>query len=194
MSKPVAVLGIFVGGTGRRMGGVRKALLLSPGGAETLVARLVRVGREAGLEPVIVGDGEVGPDVASVLRVRDDPAGVGPLGGLGGLLGHAQGRGVAALAVACDMPHVSAALLGKLLGDARDAPVLAPRDPQSGKWQPLLARYDPLRTQPALATLLAAGGRSFQALLTQLACTELVLSDDEQGELRDWDVLEDIEP
>ena len=46
MSAPL--VGIFVGGKGRRMGGVAKGLLTAPGGAETLVARLARVVRETG--------------------------------------------------------------------------------------------------------------------------------------------------
>ena len=41
------LVGIFVGGKGRRMGGVAKGLLTAPGGGETLVARLARIVRDA---------------------------------------------------------------------------------------------------------------------------------------------------
>jgi molybdopterin-guanine dinucleotide biosynthesis protein A len=189
-----ALLGLFVGGRGQRMGGVFKALLVAPGGAETLAARSLRIAREVGLDVVIVGAvgaADLPPSAAALPRLADAPAGVGPLGGLGALLTHAAAR--PALALACDMPYVSAALLAKLAHTPAAGAVLAPRDRATGKWQPLFARYDPPQVRAALEAALAAGERSFQALFARLSASELPLTEAEHAELRDWDHPHDIE-
>ncbi len=113
--------GIFVGGASSRMNGVPKGLLRAPDG-ETIVAHVARAMREAGLEPVLVGKRAeyAAIDVPAIA----DAADAGPLGGLVALLDAARGENV--VAVACDMPFVSAALVRKL-AEAPDAPVVAPR-------------------------------------------------------------------
>jgi molybdopterin-guanine dinucleotide biosynthesis protein A len=113
MTAPL-VMGIFVGGRGRRMGGVQKGLLIAPDTGETLVARLLRLGREAGHEVVLLGAAELGADAAGALQLADAAPGVGPLAGLQSLLGYAGSRD--ALCLACDMPFVSADLLARLAG------------------------------------------------------------------------------
>ncbi len=189
------VLGLFVGGKGRRMGGAAKALLPAPGSGEPLGARLLRLAEAAGLPVVLIGDArasDLPPSAATLLGLHDRPAGIGPLGGLAALLAHADPR--PALALACDMPYLDAELLKKLAYDPRPAAVLAPRDRATGKWQALFARYDPRLVRPALEATLAAGERSFQQLFARLPCTELLLDDAEHAQLRDWDYPADIEP
>jgi molybdopterin-guanine dinucleotide biosynthesis protein A len=185
----VALLGIFAGGLSRRMGGTPKGLLRAPGSSETLVARLARVGTEAGLRPILVGslDHELG---FALERIPDLEPGVGPLSGLAALLDHAGTE--PCIAVACDMPFVSAALLSRLQLEVPDAAILAPRDEASGKWEPLCARYLPGLVRPALTRALASGARSFQAVFRELSVVELALSAAERRELRDWDTPEDI--
>jgi molybdenum cofactor guanylyltransferase len=185
------VLGIFIGGRGTRMGGVQKALLRAPGGAETLIARALRVAREAGCEPVLLGHAELGDEARGVSQLPDRAAGVGPLAGLASLLEYAGDRD--ALCLACDMPYVSSGLLARLLREHPDAVVLAPRALASSKWQPLCARYASARVAPVLAEALSDGVRSFQALFGRLVVTELPLTAGEHAELRDWDKPEDIE-
>ncbi len=172
------------------MGGTPKGLLPAPGSRETLIERLARVGAEAGLQPVLVGsiDLAVHPPLA---RIADLEPRVGPLSGLAALLDHAATE--PCIAVACDMPFVSAALLSRLRVESPAAAVLAPRDPSTGKWEPLCARYAPQLVRPALMRAIASGMRSFQALFRELSVVELALDEAERRELRDWDTPEDVE-
>jgi molybdopterin-guanine dinucleotide biosynthesis protein A len=182
------LLGIFVGGQGRRMGGVQKALLRAPDSDETLLARLLRIADAAGHEPVLLGAASL--PTHGVLQLPDAQPIIGPLGGLASLLSYAAQR--PALAVACDMPYVTEGLLSRLAREHADAGVLAPRDQATGKWQPLCARYDSPRVLPVLQTALAAGERSFQALFRRLSVTELMLDATELPQLVDWDTPDDM--
>lgn len=186
----MAVLGIFVGGQSRRMGGGHKGLIQSPSGDETLIARLARVGREAGLSPILVGMAPLEALELSLPAIPDQQPSVGPLSGLAALLDYAPAQ--VCIAVACDMPRISTALLNRLIYESPGAPVLAPRDYSTGKWDPLFARYEPSVVQPVLTRALAAGARSFQALFRELSVTQLALSDAERGEIVDWDTPADI--
>lgn len=181
------VLGVLSGGRARRMGGLDKALLPAPDTGEALAARLLRLGRELGLECVIVG----GTLELGAPRLSDEPASVGPIGGVCALCAHAGAR--TAIALACDLPYLSRELLEKLVRARSAAPVLCPRDPVSGKWQPLFARYDAPRVLPALRAAIAGGERSFQGFLRTQAVEELELSRAEHALLRDWDEPADLE-
>ncbi|HEX6245854.1 MAG TPA: molybdenum cofactor guanylyltransferase [Polyangiales bacterium] len=184
------IVGIFVGGRSSRMGGVPKGLLPAPDSGEPLVVRSVRIIRQAGHTPVLVGAADAYhaalPDLS---RVADEPAGVGPLGGLNALL-RAAGR-ASAIAIACDMPFVSSALLKRLAAYPSTAPVLAARN-DAGKWEPLCARYDAERVRPVLERALERGGRSFQGLLARVAVEVLELGEGERTALLDWDTPEDV--
>jgi molybdopterin-guanine dinucleotide biosynthesis protein A len=180
------VLGVLAGGRGRRMGGRDKARLPAPDSGEPLIERVLRLGQEVGLACVVVGGRP--PDGA--LLVRDDPAGIGPIGGLCALLAHAGER--PALALACDLPYVTAAVLARLARTPCSAAVLAPRDPETGKWQPLFARYDSARVLPLLRDAIGDGVRSFQTFLRSLEVNELTLSEAERASLCDWDEPADL--
>ncbi|MFT3925787.1 MAG: molybdenum cofactor guanylyltransferase [Myxococcales bacterium] len=184
------LLGIFVGGASRRMGGYPKGLLTARDTAEPLVVRLARLAREVGLEPVWVGRADAYRALLPELReLTDDPAGVGPLGGLMALLRAARHEHV--LAMACDMPHVSPQLLWRLRQEQPEASVLSPRS-EVGLWEPLCARYRVAAVLPACEAALARGDRSFQALFATLPVVELPLSELERRELVDWDRPEDL--
>jgi molybdopterin-guanine dinucleotide biosynthesis protein A len=187
----VTLLGIFVGGQSRRMGGAPKGLLLAPDTGESLIARLARVGREAGLEPILVGSAELGELGESLPRILDREPRVGPLSGLASFLERAGSR--PCIAVASDMPRVSVALLTRLQLESSKAAVLAPRDAATGKWEPLCARYDPTVVAPVLARAIEAGARAFQDVFRNLSVVELTLSESERAQLHDWDTPEDIE-
>ena len=162
------------------MGGCDKAALRTADG-ECLLERLLRFARAVQLAPVVIG-GAARPDV---LVLPDDPPGIGPIGGLRALLAYAAQR--PALALACDLPYVSAALISRLAHTPSRAPVLAPRDPETGKWQPLFARYDAARMLPALDAAIARGVRSFQTWLRGEYVEELALAPEERALLADWD-------
>ena len=183
MSAPLA--GVFVGGAGKRMGGVAKGLLVAPSG-ETLVARWQSLLARVGTDVVLVGArGEYAH--LGLPMLDDDPPGVGPLGGLAALLGRAGAR--PALAVACDMPFVGEALLRRPLA-APPAPGVAPR--RDGRWEPLLARYDAARVLPVVRAHLAQGRHALQGALDAAGAVELALVLGELAELRDWDTPEDV--
>ena len=137
------IAGVFVGGAGKRMGERAKGLLEAPGGG-TLVDRWLSVLHEAGVARVLLVGRHPAYRTLGLETIDDEPSGVGPIGGLTALLRHAGAS--RALALACDMPFVSAGLVQRLIA-APEAPVVAPwRD---GRWEPLCARYDAARVLPS---------------------------------------------
>jgi len=184
------------------MQGRPKGLLLAPreadGSRTTILERTIALARELVLararresgEVVLVGRAEA--YAATGVRAIEDhaaAAGEGPLAGLAGLLDHA--RGATVIAVACDMPYLTRAMLASLASYAPDAAAVAPR--QDGKWSALFARYDSRRAAPAAVALLASGVRSVQPLLDVCGARELPLSPEERAALRDWDRPGDVD-
>jgi molybdopterin-guanine dinucleotide biosynthesis protein A len=161
------------------MGGRAKGLLVAPSG-ETIVARWTGLFARVGLPCVLVGSRPEYADLGLPI-VEDDPPGVGPLGGLAGLL-----AGGPAVAVACDMPHVSEALLRRLVAGSPAAPILAPR--RGRRWEPLFARYD-ASVLPLVRARLAGGRLGLQGLLDEAGAAELPVGETEWAELEDWDTL-----
>lgn len=189
------VIGIFVGGRGSRMGGVAKGLLKAPSSETTLVERLraelARALPDA--ELVLVGAAEAYAGLG-VGAIGDEPVGVGPLGGLIGLLAHAEQRGATyALVLACDLPRVAAPLLQRLGTEAPSASVLITT--QGDVKNPLLARYTVAEALPAARATLEAGKRSLQAVLERLTngAVVMALSPAEAASVEDWDNPEDMQ-
>jgi molybdopterin-guanine dinucleotide biosynthesis protein A len=168
------------------MGGVPKGLLRGPDGV-TLVARWRSLLDALGVEMVLVGSAEPYASTG-VPTVADEPAGIGPLGGLVGLLLRAGTR--PSLALACDMPFVSRGLVERLLGAAAGPRVVAPR--RDGLWEPLCARYDAARVLPAAAARAASPHHSLQQLLDDLGAVELPLGPGDREALKDWDTPDDV--
>jgi molybdenum cofactor guanylyltransferase len=194
MSDASLLIGIFVGGHSKRMGGVPKGTLPAPDEAGSLVQRLVRISNEAsgGEPPVLVGDAGAYRDLG-LLEIADEPAGIGPLGGLLALLGYAKSHGkTRVVALACDLPFVTAPLLERLLEHARKAAAVAPR--LDGRWQPLCARYAPEPVLAAAHATLANGERALQRVFQRLGphASALPLEAQDSELLRDWDRPEDI--
>jgi molybdopterin-guanine dinucleotide biosynthesis protein A len=196
MTKDARLLvGVFVGGRGSRMGGVAKGLLKVPDSEMTLLERLLgELARAApGAEVVLVGDA-TSYAAAGLRGVDDAPRGVGPLGGLLGLLLDAEQRGAElVLALACDLPRIDAALLTRLLNEAVTASALVAA--QDGVRNPLVARYQVAAALPAARGALQAGERSLQAVLDRLAAgvRTLPLTAAEAARLDDWDSPEDVQ-
>ena len=184
------IVGIFVGGRATRMGGKPKGLLPAPDTGEPLVLRSTRLARELGFTPVLVGAADAYRTLLPDLTcLADAPSGIGPLGGLMALLRWAGAS--PAIALACDMPMISAELLARLAAHPSRAQVLAARG-ASGLWEPLCARYSSAEIAPELTRALDAGVRSFQALFARLVLEELTLSPMERAALVDWDTPEDV--
>jgi molybdopterin-guanine dinucleotide biosynthesis protein A len=180
------IAGVFVGGTGTRMGRRAKGLMEAPGGG-TLVERWVGLLGSLGIDRVVLVGRHEAYDALGIDVIDDEPTGIGPLGGLAALL---RQTGVSrALAFACDMPFVSPSLVARLLS-APDAPVVAPR--RSGHWEPLCARYDAKRVLPVALRRIAAGKHALQPLLIEVGAVALPIEPHEEDDLRDWDCPEDV--
>lgn len=187
------IIGIFVGGAGKRMGGVAKGLLEAPASQESLIERTLRVCREAlpDAAPHLVG-----PSAAyaalGLPQVSDDPGGIGPIGGLRGLLLRAsEGGAKQVLALACDLPFIDAATLSQLgepLTTAARVPIVA------GRSQPLAAAYSPNATLAAVDRALARGRHALMAVLEELGeDTEQIAGGEVLARaLTDWDTPADM--
>lgn len=191
------LVGILVGGQGRRMGGVAKGLLEHEG--RPLVERLIDALRDAvapqGPPPTcLIGNADA--YVATRLPVlADDPIGRGPIGGLRALLLEAERSERVAIALAVDLPYLSAGLIRRLCFEHVGAVALAPRE--AGRWQPLFARYRPQPVLAAIDVALASGRSSLQSIFDILDAgsdrsVELALSAEETEMLRDWDRPSDM--
>lgn len=189
---PALRIGVLVGGRGTRMGGVAKGLLRTASGASIVEHLLAEC--EAALPSaarVLIGDATA-YTALNLPALVDAPAGIGPLGGLRALLLDAERNGEqAVIALACDMPFVSARLLSRLASETPDALALAPRPAKL--WQPLCARYS-LTVLSAVQAALDAREHSLQRVFHQLGtgARALELDTDEERELRDWDRPSDV--
>ncbi|HTQ08197.1 MAG TPA: NTP transferase domain-containing protein [Polyangiaceae bacterium] len=180
-------VGIFVGGRGRRLGGVDKGKLRLANG-ETLAGRLVARCRAAVPDAplVLVGAADAYAELG-LPALADAPPGIGPLGGLRALVLHARAQGHAhALALACDLPYLEAPLVARLATEAPRASLLAPRPGEF--WEALVARYA-VDALDAVDAAMLAGERALQAVIARLGerAVALDVNEHERAELRDWD-------
>jgi molybdopterin-guanine dinucleotide biosynthesis protein A len=178
--------GIFVGGRSTRMGGRPKGLLRASSG-ETVVERWSSIFAALSIPAVLVGEN---PAYArfGIEQLADAVPEIGPMGGLLALFERA--RSGFALAVACDMPFVSLALVERLARHPSAAAAVAPRT--DGVWQTLFSRF---RVADALAPAREQVSRrvhSMQRLFDALDATPLEIDARERAELADWDTPEDI--
>jgi molybdenum cofactor guanylyltransferase len=145
-SPSAPVVAVLAGGLSRRMGAAKAAVELA---GRPLISYPLRAAAEAGLPALVVAksDSELPPLQAPIVREPDSPR--HPLCGVLAALRHAGGRAV--LAVACDMPFLSARLLAWMaeMGEATVVTV-------DGRTQPLPALYSQA-TRPALEQALARG-------------------------------------
>ena len=186
-------IGLFVGGAGKRMGGLAKGLLQAPGGSETLIERLLRVCSRAAPNATLYLVGRATPYVALGLEaLADDPQEVGPIGGLRALLARAQSeQSRTALALACDLPFIDESVIVALttpLERSARVPFI------DGHFQPLAAAYAPTATLRAVDRALASGQHALMRVLDHLGseAEALALDGAQALALRDWDTPEDV--
>lgn len=151
------IVAILAGGRSSRMGAPKPGL---PLGGRPLISYPLDAARAAGLEPIVVAKpgSELPPLDCRVLLEPAEPA--HPLCGL--IVALREARPAAVVAIAADMPFVTAELIGRLAAQPSSAAVEA-----GGRVQPLLARYE-AAALPPLETALAAG-ESMTAALDGLA-------------------------
>lgn len=147
---------ILAGGLARRFGGCDKGALRVGGRSirarqlaelATLTRDILIVGGADGAEDETPSEG-----APASRRVADRVRGMGPLGGLYTALLEATGD--LTIVIACDMPYVSAPLLGHLATLARDADAIVPYTDRG--YHPLCAVYARACLEP-IARRLAAG-------------------------------------
>lgn len=154
---------ILAGGRARRMG--RDKALLRLGGA-TLLERAIDLVRSAGGEPVVVGPARPELPLPGVRRL-DETAGGAPAAGPLPALRHglaATGAPVA-VALACDLPFLTRALLERLVREAARFDAVVPR--AGGELQVLAAAYT-RACLPVIEAACAAGERAVHAILPRL--------------------------
>jgi molybdopterin-guanine dinucleotide biosynthesis protein A len=188
------LVGIFVGGSATRFGGVAKGLLRATPDGPTIVEHLLAASAEAmpGADVRLVG---AHPAYGSLgMPTLVDPAAIGPMGGLLALLAAAAAEHVPAVALACDMPFVTVELLRRLSSYAPSAAATAPR--RDGRWHPLFARYLPGPALPAARACVREGRLGLYCVFQRLGpdAVELPLSEAEAAALRDWDEPGDVGP
>ena len=174
------------------MGGVPKGLLASPDGVPIL-RRTQQILENAGGRCVLVGRAEPYADLG-LPTIPDDPAATGPLGGLLALLDVPDAGGGPVVAVACDMPQITADLVARLVS-APPAPIVAPRRQSSERgwlWEPLFARYDAAVVSPIARRYAGSGGRKLQELLDLAGAVPLPLRPEDDLALVDWDEPTDL--
>lgn len=138
-----AALSIIAGGRGSRLGGVAKGLLRL--GGRTLLERQLEELSPL-FEEVLLVTPEPAPYAAFGLRtVADVIPGKGAPGGVHAALCAARAGWV--VAVACDMPFVTRAVVGALL-DAREEEADAVCFRVHGRLEPLLAAYRTRLAEP----------------------------------------------
>jgi molybdenum cofactor guanylyltransferase len=158
---PPALVAVLAGGRGTRIGGAKPS---APLGGRTLIEHVLVASREAELETVVLAKRatELPALAERVLVEPDEPS--HPLCGVLAVLDFLADREPerAVLAVPCDMPFLSSALL-RWLAELDGAAVLE----LDGAMQPLPARVVPANT-PALREALERE-RSLRAALGALA-------------------------
>jgi molybdopterin-guanine dinucleotide biosynthesis protein A len=155
-TRPVGA--ILAGGRGSRIGGAKATVAL---GGRPLISYPLAAVEAAGLEPVVVAkpDSTLPPLACRAIREPAQPR--HPAHGLLAALRHAGGRPL--IAVGCDMPFLSPALLSWLASTAD--PLVVPA--LDGRPQPFPGRYGrPLL--PALEAAVAEGG-ALRATLSSAA-------------------------
>lgn len=172
------------------MGAVAKGELPSRFPGETLIDRALAVGRDARFERfVLVGSpARLAPYARYSLEAVHDREGIdGPVAGLAALCALERAPFVM---VGCDMPALDAAVLDRLRHGCAGA-LLAPRDANGQRWEPMLSWVHPARARDAVERAVREGARSFQRVFSAMDCVEFVLSIQERACLEDWDTPED---
>lgn len=166
---------ILAGGGSVRMGHDKVAQLLC---GRTLLARAVEVVREAGGEPVVVGPASLEALIPGCRRV-DEADGPGRSQRAGPLPALRHGLAICgtrkALALACDLPFVPAALLRFLIDEADRYDAVVPRT--TGLLQVLAAAYTTACIE-AIDRRLGAGERAMHRFLDDVSLRVI-----EEGEL-----------
>jgi molybdopterin-guanine dinucleotide biosynthesis protein A len=179
---------ILAGGNSKRMGQDKANLLLN---GQTLLQHVVATMQQLFPE-VIVSVRQPRPE-SDMPQVRDDPAHTGPLAGLAAGLERAATPWV--FAVACDMPFVTPAVIGRLAQCRNDCQAVVPL--VHGHPQPLAAFYAKSCLDEIHVLLNGNGKHSLRALLNELQVCyvseqEMLAADPQLRSFFDLDTPQDL--
>lgn len=177
---------VFAGGESRRMG--RDKALLEIGGA-TLLQRAVALVRRAGGTPVVIGRRRPPDQVGGAQQIDEVDRGGGPARGplLALRWGLAECGSRRALALACDLPFVTVALIRFLIARCEGVDAVVPR---TGGVLHVLAAVYSTRCLPAIDRRLAAGQWAVHGLLDDLNAR--IVDEDELAPLGGARLLDNI--
>ncbi len=185
---PPPVLGIFVGGEGKRMGHVVKGLLPTRTGRPIVQTLAERFRSVAPAGHVVLLGGQPEFEALTYQRLPDAPPGVGPMGGLHALL-LSYSNASRVLTVAGDMPHVSVPMFQSLLTHPLKSALAYAR---GAELEPLCAAYRPTDALQFVERALAQSQHSVRRLLVAMNAARITLPAGEAHALQDWDTPEDI--
>jgi molybdopterin-guanine dinucleotide biosynthesis protein A len=169
---------ILAGGRSSRLGDSDKQKLQIDG--ETLLHRSVDAAQRAGARHVfIVGD----EGVDDVPAVREEPAFAGPVAAIAAGLRALPGDADAVLVIACDMPHVDAALPVLLAGFERGGAIAVDR----GRRQQLAIVVRTTALAAAIGQMPTVVDASMRALLGTLDLVEVVVPEGSTDDIDTWD-------
>ena len=177
--------------------GVPKGALPGRDGVTPIISQLLDDASAAGCEnQVAVGDHDAYDALLQrqgrrVPRTPDAPSGVGPLGGIGGLLRWVEqdARPISRVVIAsCDLPFVTEDALRMI---ARPLPAEShARVFDAPSFAPFPAILDIAHARRALDETLAAGERSLRAFFARLEVIRV--QPDSPRWIRDWDTPDDV--
>lgn len=156
---------VLIGGRSSRMG--RPKHLIKDESGKSWLERALETINPFVDDLVISGRGELPATLQEVERVDDLPELQGPLAGVGALVRHRPFSSW--LVLACDMPYITERSIAWLLAQREGrCRAVIPRNPATGKSEPLLAWYD-YRCGPEVEKVITSGSRR----ISELCSTEL---------------------
>ncbi len=140
---------LLAGGRSTRMGGDKRMLAF---GGRSLIERSFEA-LSVMFDEVLVGSNDVPPGVPAESVVCDEPAGVGPIGGIAGSIAAASHD--IAFVVACDIPRFDQGLVSSLFRAVVRNEIAVPVD-RTGRYESLFAVYRK-STLPVIRKLIHEG-------------------------------------
>ena len=181
---------VLIGGKSSRMG--RPKHLIEDQSGTTWLERTLGIIKCVADELVVSGHGAVPDSVENVPRIEDMSDMQGPLAGIGALFSNRPFTSW--LVTACDMPYLSQAALGWILEQRhRDYCAVIPKNPKTGRSEPLLAWYD-YRCGPIIDELIRSGSRRISDLCSDDRILQPLIPDKLATCWRNINYLEELEP
>jgi molybdopterin-guanine dinucleotide biosynthesis protein A len=167
-AEPRIAAAILAGGKATRYGGTHKGLLRLPGGA-TIIERLLREVRAAGIGEVVLCANEAEPYRHIGLPVISDKTpDAGPLGGLEAALLHFEDRFDGVLILPCDMPALTEHELAELVSRFAEGPASVHLAAVEGGGEEPLVAVIPPSVLDDVREALAGGDRRVGGLWAKL--------------------------